>query len=248
MTDTAANVDAAELKKFADVADEWWDPFGKFGPLHKLNPVRLGFIRDEACAHFGRDRRSRRPLEGLTVLDVGSGGGLVSEPMARLGADVLGVDAEPKNVAVAAAHAEGSGLSLVYRQAMLEDLETSGEPLRDVVLALEIVEHVPDVDAFVAAVVARARPGGLILMSTINRTLKAFALAKVGAEYVLRWVPRGAHDPRKFVKPDELSRALGATGAKAAPAVGVTYAPLLDAWRLSDDVAVNYMMSATRVG
>ncbi|MEL6365778.1 MAG: bifunctional 2-polyprenyl-6-hydroxyphenol methylase/3-demethylubiquinol 3-O-methyltransferase UbiG [Pseudomonadota bacterium] len=246
--ETAArgNVDPAELKKFADVADAWWDPFGKFGPLHKLNPTRLGAIRDEACAHFQRDRYQKRPLEGLTLLDVGCGGGLVSEPMARLGATVTGLDAEPKNLAAARAHAAEGGLSIDYREGLLEDLVAAGEPQRDIVLALEIVEHVPDVEAFMAACAAMAKPGGLVVFSTINRTLKALALAKIGAEYILRWVPMGAHDPRKFVKPDELAAAARRAGLAPERPVGMTYAPLLDAWRLSDDVSVNYLLATPK--
>ena len=247
-TSEGANVDPAELEKFARIAAEWWDPFGKFGPLHKLNPVRLAFIRDEICIQTGRDRFAKRPLEGLTLLDVGCGGGLVSEPMARLGAQVTGLDAAAENIGVAKLHAEQSGLSIDYRAGLLEDLLAEGAAPRDVVLALEIVEHVPDIEKFVADVAAMAKPGGVVIFSTINRTLKALAQAKIAAEYILRWVPMGAHDPRKFVKPAELDQALRAAGLTPEPAAGMTYSPLLDSWRLSDDVSVNYLMAAVKAG
>lgn len=239
------NLDDREVEKFAKIAAEWWDPFGKFKPLHKFNPVRLGFIRDEACAHFGRERTARRPLEGLSLIDIGCGGGLVCEPMRRLGAEVTGLDASERNIGVASAHARAQDLDIAYRASTVEALHEAGEQY-DIVLTLEVVEHVPDVDSFLAACAGLVKPGGLLVMATINRTLKAFALAKIGAEYVLRWTPVGSHDPRKFVKPEEARAALEAAGLAVAGPVGVSYAPLLDAWRISDDAAINYMLSAKK--
>ncbi len=239
-------VDPAEIEKFSRIAAEWWDPFGKFKPLHKFNPVRLAYIRDAACAHFARDRRGKRPLENLRLLDVGCGGGLVSEPMRRLGAEVVGIDASEKNIKVAALHAGEQGLDIDYRAATVESLVEAGEPPFDIVLNLEIVEHVADADLFLKSSAAMLKPGGLMVVATINRTLKAFAFAKVGAEYVLRWLPRGAHDPRKFVKPEELTRALASAGLTVSATAGMTYNPLLDLWRIGEDTAVNYMVTAVK--
>lgn len=246
--ETAAGptVDAAEVAKFAKMAAEWWDPFGKFKPLHKFNPVRLAWIRDAACAHFGRDRRGKSPLAGLRLLDAGCGGGLVAEPMARLGASVVGVDAAAANIEVAKLHAREGGLFIDYRAATVEGLAAKQEPPFDIVLNLEAVEHVADVELFLRSSAALVKPGGLMIVATINRTLKAFALAKVGAEYVLGWLPRGTHDPRKFVKPDEIRAALAGAGLTVTATAGVTYNPLMDIWRVSDDADVNYMMSAVK--
>jgi 2-polyprenyl-6-hydroxyphenyl methylase/3-demethylubiquinone-9 3-methyltransferase len=237
----AASVDPAELAKFAALAASWWDPAGQFAPLHRLNPVRLGFVRDRAAARFGRDPRAGRPLAGLRLLDIGCGGGLLAEPLARLGAAVTAIDAGARNIAVARLHAEQAGLAIDYRVTAAETLAESPERF-DIVLAMEVVEHVADLDAFLGAAVALLAPGGLLFLATINRTAKAFALAVVGAEYVLRWLPRGTHDWRRFVRPSELAAALRRHGAAPLEIRGVAYQPLADRWALSADLDVNYMM------
>jgi len=246
VTIEAANIDPAEIAKFSKIADEWWDPAGKFRPLHKFNPARLGYIRDAAASHFGRAADAARPFEGLDVLDIGCGGGLVSEPMRRLGARVLGIDASPRNIAVASLHAQQGGLDIAYRAATVEELERDPAARFDLVLNLEVVEHVPDAALFIKSAGALVGPGGMMIVATLNRTLKAFALAKVGAEYVLGWLPRGAHDPRKFVTPKELAAALEAAGLDVSARAGVAYNPISDRWRIVDDLSVNYMMSAVR--
>jgi 2-polyprenyl-6-hydroxyphenyl methylase/3-demethylubiquinone-9 3-methyltransferase len=242
----AANIDPAEIEKFSRIADEWWDPNGKFRPLHKFNPARLGFIRDTIATHFGKDAVAARPLEGLSLIDIGCGGGLVSEPMRRLGADVLGIDASARNISVAQLHASRAGLAINYRATSVESLAVEGGPRFDVVLNLEVVEHVPDVRAFIADSARLLHPSGLMIVATINRTLKAFALAKVGAEYVLGWLPRGSHDPRRFVTPDELQSALAAAGLAVSARAGVAYNPIADRWRVVEDLSVNYMIAAAR--
>jgi len=239
-------IDPAEIEKFSAIAEEWWDPFGKFKPLHKFNPVRLAYIRDGACTHFGRERRSKRPLEGLRLLDIGCGGGLVAEPMRRLGAEVVAIDASERNIKTAIAHAEPLKLNIDYRNTSVEELLASNEQPFDIVLNLEVVEHVADVDAFLEAAGQLVKPGGLMIMATINRTVKALALAKIGAEYVLRWLPAGTHDPRKFVKPEEASRALSRAGMRMIAEAGVSYNPFMDIWRISDDTSVNYMLTAVK--
>ncbi|MEX0644490.1 MAG: bifunctional 2-polyprenyl-6-hydroxyphenol methylase/3-demethylubiquinol 3-O-methyltransferase UbiG [Parvularculaceae bacterium] len=244
--ETGGTVDPVEIAKFAKIAAEWWDPFGKFKPLHKFNPVRLAYIRDAACAHFGRDRRAREPLAGLRLLDVGCGGGLVAEPMRRLGADVVGIDAAEANINVAALHASEQKLAIDYRAASVEELAASGEPPFDIVLNLEAVEHAADRDLFLTTSAGLVRPGGLMVVATINRTLKAFALAKVAAEYVLGWLPRGTHDPRRFVKPDEIATALAKAGMTVTATAGVVYNPILDLWRISENADVNYMATAVK--
>jgi 2-polyprenyl-6-hydroxyphenyl methylase/3-demethylubiquinone-9 3-methyltransferase len=241
-------VDPAEIERFSRIADEWWDPDGKFAPLHRFNPVRLGFVRDRICARFGRDPRQPAVLEGLRILDIGCGGGLISEPLARLGATVTGIDAAERNVAVARLHAERMRLAIDYRHTTAEDLRAAGESF-DVVLALEVVEHVADVDLFLECCAALVRPGGLLVMATLNRTTKAFALAVVGAEYVLRWLPRGTHDWRKFVKPSEAVRALRGSGLDVSELCGVAYSPLTGRWALApSDLDVNYMLVAGKPG
>lgn len=242
----ASTVDPAEVERFARIADEWWDPRGKFAPLHQLNPVRLGFIRDRAAAHWQRDALSGTPLHGLSVLDIGCGGGLLCEPMARLGAEVTGIDAAGRNIATASLHAAGQGLAIDYRETTAEALVEAGRQF-DIVLALEIVEHVADVDLFLKSVGGLARPGGLVFLSTLNRTAKAWALAIAGAEYVLRWLPRGTHDWRKFLKPSEVVRGLRAGGVEAQGIVGVVYSPLSRAWSLNKrDLDVNYMLYGSK--
>ncbi|MFT0891277.1 bifunctional 2-polyprenyl-6-hydroxyphenol methylase/3-demethylubiquinol 3-O-methyltransferase UbiG [Pseudochelatococcus sp. G4_1912] len=239
-------VDPEEVARFDRLAETWWDPHGPMRPLHRFNPVRVEFIRDLAANHFARDIRSDAPLAGLNILDIGCGGGVLSEPLARLGASVTGLDPAEKNLAVARSHAQQQGLSIDYRSQMVEDVAAHGERF-DIVLAMEVVEHVADVDAFVAATCAVVRPGGLLVMATLNRTAKSFALAIVGAEYILRWLPRGTHDWHKFVTPDELASAITRHGLAVTERRGVVYNPLRDQWRQSSDLAVNYMLAASRV-
>lgn len=249
MTDAArANTptyDAAEVARFGRIADEWWSPTGKFRPLHKLGPARLAFIRDRLLGHFRRDRQSLRPLKGLKVLDIGCGGGLVSEPMARLGADMTGIDPAAENIAAARSHAEAQGIVIDYRATTVEDLAAAGETF-DAVLCLEVVEHVPDPAAFLKVCAGLVRPGGMLVASTINRTMKAYLLAIVGAEYILRWLPTGTHQWERFVTPDELARHLAAAGLGPAYSEGVVYDPLRDQWSLSPDTDVNYMAAAAK--
>lgn len=240
------SIDPGEVEKFSKIADEWWDPFGKFKPLHKFNPARLAYIRDAAAAHFARDRRDRSPLQGLRLLDVGCGGGLVAEPMRRLGADVVAIDASDRNIKTAMVHAAEAGIEIDYRATTVEDLVQAGEAPFDIVLNLEVVEHVADPAEFLADSARLLRPGGLMIVATINRTLKALALAKIGAEYVLGWLPRGTHDPAKFLKPVEMERALSSAGLAVTAFAGVSYNPLMDLWKISDDTDVNYMAIATK--
>ena len=239
---TDGTVDPAEIERFSRIADEWWDPTGKFAPLHRLNPVRIGYIRDRVAAHWQRDALNGEPLKGLSLLDIGCGGGLLSEPMTRLGASVTGVDASARNIATASVHAARQDLSIDYRQGTAEALAESGAQF-DVVLALEIVEHVADVDLFLRSCGRMVKPGGLLFLSTLNRTAKAWALAIAGAEYVLGWLPRGTHDWKKFLKPSEVARGLRAGGIEPQEIVGVVYAPLSRKWSLNNnDLDVNYML------
>lgn len=243
-----STVDPAEIERFSRIADEWWDPTGKFAPLHRLGPVRIGYIRDRAAAHWGREALSGQPLKGLSVLDIGCGGGLLSEPMARLGATVTGVDASARNIAVASLHAGRQGLAIDYRQDTAEALASSAAQF-DVVLALEIVEHVADVDLFLKSCARLVKPGGLIFVSTLNRTAKAWALAIAGAEYILGWLPRGTHDWKKFLKPSEVVRGLEAGGITTKEIVGVVYNPLSRVWSLNKtDLDVNYMLFGVAPG
>lgn len=239
-------IDPAEVARFDAIARTWWDQKGPMAVLHKFNPVRVGFVRDAVCAHYGRDPRSLTALEGLTLVDIGCGGGVLSEPLARLGAEVTGLDPAPTNIAVARAHAERSGLAIDYREETIESVVASGKRF-DVVLAMEVVEHVADVDAFVGACCEAVRPGGLLVMATLNRTLKSYALAIVGAEYVLRWLPKGTHDWNKFVTPEELGGAIESNGLALGEHTGVVYNPLADRWSASPrDLDVNYMLAATK--
>lgn len=244
MTDSAS-IDPAEIAKFSGWAAEWWDPTGKFAPLHKFNPVRLGFIRAEAAAHFGRDARSLQPFAGLSLLDIGCGGGLLSEPMARLGFAVTGADASARNIGTARAHAAQSGLAIDYRATSAEDL--AGQDLSfDVVLNMEVIEHVADVTSYLAACAGLVKPGGLTIVATLNKTLKSLALAKIGAEYVLGWLPRGTHDWNRFIAPADLRASLEEAGLTPLKIQGVSFNPLTWNWLLSQDLDVNYMVVARR--
>lgn len=242
----APSVDPREIEKFRAMAADWWSPTGKFAPLHKFNPVRLEFIRQRAISHFGLDGEARRPLQGLRILDVGCGGGLVSEPLARLGAQVTGLDAGAANIKAAMVHAEQGGVDVDYRVGAVEGLLAAGEKPFDMVLSLEVVEHVQDPARFLANCAALLRPGGLMLVATLNRTAKAFALAIVGAERVLRWLPPGTHEWSKFVTPEEARSALVGAGLNVEPPIGVSYSPLADRWSISSDTSVNYMLACTR--
>jgi len=226
------------------MAAQWWDPDGKFAPLHKFNPVRLAWIREQLVKHFARDPSSLRPFEGLRILDIGCGGGLVAEPMARMGARVVGVDASARNIEIARVHARQCGLDIDYRSGTAESLQAAGERF-DAVLSLEVVEHVADPAAFLASCAALVAPGGAMMVATINRTPQAFALAIVGAEYVLRWLPRGTHRWSKFVRPSEVAAALRPTGLDLREFAGMSYNPLADRWRVGRDLSVNYMAYAS---
>ena len=241
----ARSIDPAEVAKFDRLAATWWDPNGPMRPLHRLNPVRLAYLRDRICSHFNRDLQVRRPLAGLTVLDIGCGGGLIAEPLARLGAEVTALDAAAENIRVAKAHAADSGLTIDYLNQAAEALAAKGRGF-DVVLALEVIEHVPDVPAFLATAAALVKPGGAFIASTLSRTPRAFLQAIVGAEYVLRWLPRGTHDWRRFLRPAELARIVRAQGLEVANLSGVSFNPLRGEWRLGEDTAVNYLLYARK--
>jgi 2-polyprenyl-6-hydroxyphenyl methylase / 3-demethylubiquinone-9 3-methyltransferase len=243
----ASSVDPAEVERFSRHAADWWNPRGTMAPLHKFNPVRLGYIRDQAAARFDRDPKKLDCLKGLRMLDVGCGGGILSEPLARLGARVVGVDPAEDNIAAALAHAKETGVDVDYRATTAEELAAKGERF-DVVLAMEVVEHVVDVKEFVATCATMVKPGGLLIAATLNRTLKSFALAIVGAEYVLRWLPRGTHQWDKFVTPEELESAMEKSGLQVIGERGVIYNPFVDRWQLSSDMDVNYMLVAGRSG
>ena len=238
-------IDAGEIERFSAIAAEWWNPNGKFRPLHKFNPVRLAYIRDQVASRFGRDPHAAKPFEGLRILDIGCGGGLLCEPMARLGAEVVGADASETNIEVARLHAAEVGVSIDYRATTAEALAEAGETF-DVVLNMEVVEHVADVGLFVGKCAEMVRPDGVMFVATINRTLKALGLAIFGAEYVLRWLPRGTPQYGKLVRPEELERALGEAGMRVIDRTGVSYSPLADRWQKSADLDVNYMVLAEK--
>lgn len=242
---TMTTVDASEVARFSALAASWWDADGPMRPLHRMNPTRLLWLKRQACAAFGRDEKDPRALAGLAALDIGCGAGILSEPLARMGATVTGIDPSPAIIAAAKAHAAESGLAIDYRTVTVEEIAATGDTF-DLVTALEVVEHVPDMSAFVAAAASVVRPGGLLVFATINRTLKAFLLAIVGAEYVLGWVPRGTHEYGRLVTPSELGAALRAAGLAPFAETGVVYAPLADEWRLSPDMDINYLMAARR--
>lgn len=246
MTSANATVDEAEIAKFEAMAAEWWDPEGKFKPLHMLNPCRLDYICAQIAAEFGRDLTGAQPFEGLRILDIGCGGGLLCEPMARLGAAVVGADAAAGNIPVARLHATQSGLRIDYRHTTAEALAASGERF-DVVLNMEVVEHVADPPAYLGACAALMKPGGLMIASTINRNPKSFLMAIVGAEYVMRWLPRGTHDWQKFITPDELYALMRAAGLDPVDRKGFVFNPLAWSWSLSDrDLSVNYVTASVK--
>jgi 2-polyprenyl-6-hydroxyphenyl methylase/3-demethylubiquinone-9 3-methyltransferase len=236
------SIDPDEVEQFSRIAAEWWDPRGKFKPLHQINPVRIGYIRDQVCAALGRDEKSVTPFEGLSLLDIGCGGGLIAEPMARLGAKVMGVDASEKNIKTAIVHALENEVPVDYAAMTAEALQEDGAQF-DVVLALEIIEHVVDPEAFIASCAALVKPSGVLVMSTINRTPKSLLMAKFGAEYVLRMLPIGTHDWRKFVKPDEMAHGMTQSGLSVHAMHGMTLNPLRWEWGISPrDLKVNYLM------
>ena len=242
---TQSTVDPSEVERFSALAAEWWDPRGKMAPLHKFNPVRIGYIRDRAASRFGRDAKRLDSMKGLRILDIGCGGGLLSEPLARLGASVVGVDPSETNIAAAKQHAAQVELPIDYRCTTAEELAETGEQF-DMVLAMEVVEHVADVPLFVQSCATMTKPGGLMIAATINRTLKSFALAIVGAEYILRWLPAGTHRWDKFVTPNELEIAMEQGGLRLIADQGVIYNLLRDEWQLSADTDVNYMLTAEK--
>jgi 2-polyprenyl-6-hydroxyphenyl methylase/3-demethylubiquinone-9 3-methyltransferase len=244
-----STVDHAEIAKFEAMAEAWWDPTGNFRPLHRLNPVRVQFIRDRLAQALGRDPEAPEPLRGLSILDIGCGGGLLAEPLARLGATVTGIDAAERNIAIARDHAEKVGVKVTYLPCTAEDLAAridSGAGQFDAVLAMEIVEHVADLDSFVDSCAGLLKPNGTVFVATLNRTVKSFAMAIVGAEYVLRWLPRGTHDWKRFLRPSELAQRLRAHGLVLQELAGVTYRPFDDSFALGRDCSVNYLAVASR--
>ena len=245
MAGNTSTIDPEDVARFDAIAEEWWDPEGKFKPLHRFNPIRLEYIRDRLCAHFGRDPLSLRPFDGLRFLDVGCGGGLISEPLARMGACVTGIDASERNISTARHHSVGVGLDIDYRMTTVEALATTGEKF-DSVISMEVVEHVADVDLFLDGCASLMKRNGAIVLATLNRTPKSFAFGIVGAEYIMRWLPRGTHDWKKFVRPSELARTLRRNGVEVKDISGMTFNPLTNVWRISDDVSVNYVLFGTR--
>jgi 2-polyprenyl-6-hydroxyphenyl methylase/3-demethylubiquinone-9 3-methyltransferase len=239
----AASIDPAEIEKFSQIAAEWWDPKGKFGILHKFNPVRLAYIRENVISHFACDTHSRRPFTGLRFLDIGCGGGLLCEPIARLGGAVTGIDPAEKNINTASVHAAEQGLAINYLACSAEVLAARGEQY-DIVLNMEVIEHVADVQVFMNACCRLVKPGGLMFVATINRTMKSFGLAIIGAEYVLGWIPKGTHQWEKFLTPAEIQQDLERGGLVECDTVGVVYNPLNAEWRQAGDTYVNYMMLA----
>ena len=240
---TSSTVDPAEVERFSALAAEWWNPRGKMAPLHKFNPVRIGYIRDQAAVRFARDAKRLDSMKGLRILDIGCGGGILSEPLARLGAEMVGVDPSDTNIAAAKEHAAQSELATDYRCTTAEELAEAGEEF-DIVLAMEVVEHVADVALFIKRCAEMVKPGGMMVAATLNRTIKSFALAIVGAEYVLGWLPRGTHQWDKFVTPNELEIALERGGLRVIDETGVIYNLIADRWQISTDMDVNYMLTA----
>jgi 2-polyprenyl-6-hydroxyphenyl methylase / 3-demethylubiquinone-9 3-methyltransferase len=240
-----ATLDPAEVERFQRMAADWWNPEGQFKPLHRLGPARISYLRDTMAGHFRPPPLADKPLVGLSIMDVGCGGGLVAEPLARMGANLTGIDPGQETIAAARAHADGQGLKIDYRATRIEDVAASGQTF-DVVTCLEVVEHVPDVGSFLKAAAATVRPGGLLITSTINRTLKSYALAIVAAEYVLRWLPAGTHDWNRFVTPDEMAIYLTRAGLAKPAVTGLILDPLQGAWRQSSDADVNYFAASAK--
>ena len=245
MAEANSTLDRDEVARFARQAGEWWNANGPFKPLHRINPTRLTYIRDQLCRKFRRDPKLGACLKGVSVLDIGCGGGLVAEPLARLGANVTGIDPAPANIEAARSHAKGAGLDIAYRPLTAEALAQEGQAF-DAVLLLEVIEHVPDVPRFLVSVAPLVKPGGVMILSTLNRTLKAYALAIIGAELILRWLPAGTHDWNRFVTPDELRDALKRADLAVSDITGMVYDLLADEWRLSPDTDVNYFATAAR--
>jgi 2-polyprenyl-6-hydroxyphenyl methylase/3-demethylubiquinone-9 3-methyltransferase len=242
----SVSVNADEMANFEAMAADWWDPKGKFKPLHIMNGCRTRFIKEDICNHFDRDPDAKLPLKGLRILDIGCGGGLLCEPMARLGADVTGVDALEKNVKTAKTHAKQSGLEIDYRYGSVEQMVANSEKPFDVVLNMEVIEHVNEPAEFMKTCAAMVKPGGLLFCSTINRTAKAFTMAIFGAEYVMRWLPKGTHQYAKFLKPLELVRMLKDAGLDPDTPQGMVLNPLTSTWKISDDTGVNYVVKARK--
>ena len=238
------SVDPREMESFARMAEDWWNPSGMFKPLHVMNGARIGLIKEKLCDHFHRDPDDEKPLKGLRILDIGCGGGLLCEPLTRLGAAMTGVDALEKNLKTAKTHAQQMNLDIDYRHGTIEQLVESGEKPFDAVLNMEVIEHVANPPEFMADCGKMVRAGGMMMCSTINRTFKAFAFAIVGAEYLLRWLPRGTHQYDKLVKPEEIRRWLIDAGLDPDPAIGMTLNPFSDRWSFSDDVSINYVTAA----
>ncbi len=238
-------LDREEVARFARLASDWWDASGPFKPLHRINPIRLTYIRDQLCRKFGRDAKAGASLKGLTVLDIGCGGGLVAEPLARLGATVTGIDPASENIDAAKAHAKGARLDITYRMATAEMVARECAVF-DAVLLLEVIEHVPEIPLFLKTVAPLVKPGGILILSTLNRTIKAYALVIIGAELILRWLPSGTHDWNRFVTPEELRRAAEGAGLTVSDVTGMVYDLLADEWRLSGDTDVNYFATAQR--
>lgn len=250
-TISSVSVDPAEMASFSRMAADWWDPKGPFKPLHIMNGARLGFIKETLCDHFHRDPNAPLPLKGLRILDIGCGGGLLCEPLTRLGADMTGVDALERNLKTAKTHAEEMGLDIDYRHGTIEQMvagskQAGGDKPFDAVLNMEVIEHVANPPEFMADCGAMVRQGGLMFCSTINRTLKAFTFAILGAEYVLRWLPKGTHQYNKFVKPEEIQRWLVSAGLSPQPSIGMSLNPVTSTWRFSNDLSINYVTVATR--
>ncbi len=241
-----ASIDPADVARFSAQAAEWWDAKGPFAPLHRFNPARLAFIRARLAERFGRDPKARDAFAGLSLIDIGCGGGLIAEPMRRMGFEVTAVDASSENIGTARAHADEQGLDITYRAATVEQVEAEGAGPFNVVLVLEIIEHVADPEAFLRACSRLVAPGGVMVVATLNRTLRSLALGKIAAEYVLRWVPAGTHDWRQFLKPDEIRAMLAGEPFTVTGPFGLNYNPLSDRWSEGAEADINFMMMATR--
>ena len=240
-----STINEDDIAKFEAMAEEWWDSDGKFRPLHRFNPIRLQYIRDQLCVRFGRAPRDLQALKGLRILDVGCGGGLISEPLARMGAIVTGIDASDINIGIACTHADHSGIDIDYEATTPEELARAGEKF-DAVITLEVVEHVADLDLFLDSCTRLVGDGGAMVLATLNRTPKSFLFGIVGAEYVMRWLPKGTHDWQKFVRPSEIARALRRNELSVDDVTGLTFNPLSGEWRTGKDVSVNYILFATK--